>query len=174
MEYLMTYGWAILIIAVVLAALFSLGVFNQGALLGTSCIGAPGYLCTTPLTLSGTTGAVTFAFGQSTGATAYNVILACVSTSNSVSASSLNYNSIFGNGLVVATATVPTAIGNTVNSGTQLTITNLPCYTASGSEAGTAIGQPFTGIIWMAYNTVASGGATQYAKVGTFSARTSS
>ena len=29
MEYLMTYGWAILIIAVVLGALFSLGVFND-------------------------------------------------------------------------------------------------------------------------------------------------
>ena len=29
MEYLMTYGWAILIIAVVLAALFQLGVFNS-------------------------------------------------------------------------------------------------------------------------------------------------
>jgi hypothetical protein len=28
MEYLMTYGWAILIIAVVLGALFQLGVFN--------------------------------------------------------------------------------------------------------------------------------------------------
>ncbi|MGC8538128.1 MAG: hypothetical protein ACP5MZ_04090 [Candidatus Micrarchaeia archaeon] len=28
MEYLMTYGWAILIVAVVLAALFELGVFN--------------------------------------------------------------------------------------------------------------------------------------------------
>ncbi|MFP3288819.1 MAG: hypothetical protein RXO35_00045 [Candidatus Micrarchaeota archaeon] len=28
MEYLMTYGWAILIISVVLAALFQLGVFN--------------------------------------------------------------------------------------------------------------------------------------------------
>ena len=28
MEYLMTYGWAILIIAIVLAALFSLGVFS--------------------------------------------------------------------------------------------------------------------------------------------------
>ncbi|MCL5680348.1 MAG: hypothetical protein M1465_03355 [Candidatus Marsarchaeota archaeon] len=28
MEYLMTYGWAILIIAIVLAALYSLGVFN--------------------------------------------------------------------------------------------------------------------------------------------------
>ncbi len=32
MEYLMTYGWAILIIAVVLAALFSLGVFNTANL----------------------------------------------------------------------------------------------------------------------------------------------
>jgi hypothetical protein len=30
MEYLMTYGWAILIIAIVLVALFSLGVFNSG------------------------------------------------------------------------------------------------------------------------------------------------
>ncbi len=32
MEYLMTYGWSILIIAVVLAALFELGVFGNGAL----------------------------------------------------------------------------------------------------------------------------------------------
>ncbi len=31
MEYLMTYGWAILIIAVVLGALFSLGVFNSSS-----------------------------------------------------------------------------------------------------------------------------------------------
>ncbi len=31
MEYLMTYGWAILIIAVVLGALFQLGVFNASA-----------------------------------------------------------------------------------------------------------------------------------------------
>jgi len=31
MEYLMTYGWAILIIAIVLAALFQLGVFNPMA-----------------------------------------------------------------------------------------------------------------------------------------------
>ena len=32
MEYLMTYGWALLIIAVVLVALFSLGVFNSANL----------------------------------------------------------------------------------------------------------------------------------------------
>jgi hypothetical protein len=32
MEYLMTYGWAILIIAVVLGVLFQLGVFSGSAL----------------------------------------------------------------------------------------------------------------------------------------------
>ena len=32
MEYLMTYGWAVVIIGVVLAALFSLGVFNSSML----------------------------------------------------------------------------------------------------------------------------------------------
>ncbi|WP_088820199.1 LamG-like jellyroll fold domain-containing protein [Candidatus Mancarchaeum acidiphilum] len=31
MEYLMTYGWAILVIAVVLAALYSLGIFNPSS-----------------------------------------------------------------------------------------------------------------------------------------------
>ena len=37
MEYLMTYGWAILIIAIVLAALFSLGIFSSGGLTDGSC-----------------------------------------------------------------------------------------------------------------------------------------
>ena len=37
MEYLMTYGWAILIIAIVLAALFSLGIFSSGGLPYGSC-----------------------------------------------------------------------------------------------------------------------------------------
>lgn len=40
MEYLMTYGWAILIIAVVLAALFSLGVFNSSGFTASAKAGA--------------------------------------------------------------------------------------------------------------------------------------
>jgi hypothetical protein len=40
MEYLMTYGWAILIIAVVLGALFSLGVFNGSNLAPKASPGA--------------------------------------------------------------------------------------------------------------------------------------
>ena len=72
MEYLMTYGWAILIIAVVLGALFSLGVFSGSSLLGTSCVASPGYLCQNPV-LS-TSGTLTVLIGQSTGATDYNAI----------------------------------------------------------------------------------------------------
>ena len=60
MEYLMTYGWAILIIAVVLGALYSLGLFS-GSTLGprtapSSCqvIRPNGPLSTTYISLAGT------------------------------------------------------------------------------------------------------------------------
>ncbi|HVA83058.1 MAG TPA: hypothetical protein VNF06_02750, partial [Candidatus Aquilonibacter sp.] len=49
MEYLMTYGWAILIIAVVLGVLFQLGVFNFGRLSTASCLAQSGFICSTPL-----------------------------------------------------------------------------------------------------------------------------
>ena len=50
MEYLMTYGWAVLIIAIVLAALFDLGVFSglsSGAPI--SAISSPGFSITNPI-----------------------------------------------------------------------------------------------------------------------------
>ena len=40
MEYLMTYGWAILIIAVVIVALFQLGIFNNSNLAPRALSGA--------------------------------------------------------------------------------------------------------------------------------------
>ncbi|MDE1869940.1 MAG: hypothetical protein KGH71_03070 [Candidatus Micrarchaeota archaeon] len=49
MEYLMTYGWAILVIAVVLGVLYQLGVFNFGRLGSSGCLAQSGFLCTTPI-----------------------------------------------------------------------------------------------------------------------------
>ena len=66
MEYLMTYGWAILIISVVLGALFSLGVFSGVSLIGTACVASPGYYCT-GVTYSHATGNIVFTVGQNTG-----------------------------------------------------------------------------------------------------------
>ncbi|MDE1855842.1 MAG: hypothetical protein KGH49_01235 [Candidatus Micrarchaeota archaeon] len=45
MEYLLTYGWAFLIIAVVLGAMFSLGIFNPGQLAGQECFLPAGFSC---------------------------------------------------------------------------------------------------------------------------------
>lgn len=45
MEYLITYGWAILIISIVLAALFSLGVFNPSQFAGQECVLSSGFSC---------------------------------------------------------------------------------------------------------------------------------
>ena len=39
MEYLMTYGWAILIVIIVAAALFALGVFNPSTYTGRAATG---------------------------------------------------------------------------------------------------------------------------------------
>ena len=62
MEYLMTYGWAILIIAVIIGILYSLGVFNISTSGAGVCSASSGYLCVKPI-LS-TTGALNFNFGE--------------------------------------------------------------------------------------------------------------
>ncbi len=64
MEYLMTYGWAILIIAVVLAALFELGVFNGSNLAPQACIAQAGFVCRNPVY---TANGIGITFGQTTG-----------------------------------------------------------------------------------------------------------
>ena len=64
MEYLMTYGWAVLLVAVVLVAMFSLGVF--GSNVASSCLPSSGYLCSNPI-LSAATGNLIVNVGQFTG-----------------------------------------------------------------------------------------------------------
>jgi hypothetical protein len=65
MEYLMTYGWSILIIAVALAALFSLGVFNSTNESPKGCVAMVGFYCQNYVFHNGV---LTFTLGQSTGA----------------------------------------------------------------------------------------------------------
>jgi hypothetical protein len=177
MEYLMTYGWAILIIAVVLAVLFSLNVFNAGASLGTACIGQPGYSCSAASINQA--GMLTFTLGLGTGATAYNVFFSCASSANALSASSLPYNGINSAGTALAgAAAAPAAAGsNTIYNSAQPTIANIQCYPATGGQTTTMltpIGTSFTGSIWMAYLTSPGTGSFQYVKVATMNVKSSS
>ncbi|MDE1768908.1 MAG: hypothetical protein KGH62_06120, partial [Candidatus Micrarchaeota archaeon] len=84
MEYLMTYGWAILVIAVVIGALYQLGVFNSGTLGGSSCLATSGFLCQNPII--NTSGYLGVTFGQI--GTSSITITAVACTSNTTTPSS--------------------------------------------------------------------------------------
>ena len=66
MEYLMTYGWAILLIAVVLSVLFGLGLFNGNNGSVSNCIASPGFLCSGAL-YSHSDANIIVTLGQETG-----------------------------------------------------------------------------------------------------------
>jgi len=150
MEYLMTYGWAILIIAVVLGALFSLGVFSGSSLLGTSCIATPGFLCQNPL-LS-TSGTLTATIGQENGYTAYNAYFYVSPQTSGVGTT--------GFPTTVFQCTSPTP-GTNLGSGQTVTIS---CSTGLSSPT---IGTSFSGYIWLNYSSTSGGPATISQKVAT-------
>ncbi|MFP3278286.1 MAG: hypothetical protein RXO43_01855 [Candidatus Micrarchaeota archaeon] len=148
MEYLMTYGWAILIIAVVLGALFSLGVFSGSSLLGTSCIATPGFLCQNPiLSPSGT---LTATIGQENGYTAYNAYFYVSPQTSSVGTTGFP-----------TSAYTCSPSGTTLSSGQTVTIS---CPTGLSSPT---IGTSFSGYIWLNYSSTSGGPATISQKIAT-------
>ena len=167
MEFLMTYGWAVLIIAVVLAALFSLGVFSSTSLVSTSCIASSGYLCQVPI--FGVNGNLSFTLGQITGRPIYNIGLACAGTATTAglpNPSPLTTGNaamvyIIANGFP---SSIPSNVANfgvgsimignslTLSSGQTIPITQLSCYGASGADiVNVPFGTSFTGGIWLNY-----------------------
>jgi len=144
MEYLMTYGWAILIVAVVLGALYSLGVFNGAAFLGTSCIATSGFYCTNP-TLS-TGGVLTVTIGQATGTTFNNAYLYFVPSGTNFS-----------------TSDPSTSIG-TLNSGQQVTV-SIPLGVGSPYPAAYTLGTPISGYLYLRFTDIY--GTTEVNKIAT-------
>ncbi|HUY70475.1 MAG TPA: hypothetical protein VMV00_02825 [Candidatus Baltobacteraceae bacterium] len=165
MEYLMTYGWAILVIAVVLAILFSIGVFSGGSFLGTSCIAASGYLCQNPVVFH-TGNTLTFTFGQNTGATVYNVIVGVASQSSGLSA--VGFPTSVAQSFNGLAGTSP--ISTLVSGQTTSISVNLPI--SSTFLSSNIIGTTFTGYVWVNYSTVsASSASTTAVKAGTLTVK---
>jgi len=133
MEYLMTYGWAILIVAVVLGVLYNLGVFNGTAFLGTSCIAASGFYCANP-TLS-TGGVLTVTIGQATGTTLNNAYLYFVPSGTGFSTSD------------------PSASIGTLNSGQQVTV-SIPLPAGSPYPAAYTLGTPISGYLYLQFTDI--------------------
>ncbi len=154
LEYLMTYGWAILIIAIVIAALFLIGAFNGG--LGTFCNAQPGYTCSVTQ-YSAATGNLVVVIGQSSGSswmTANAAFVPTASESNVVSTSSIS-----------AFSQNTAALAN-LGSGTSAAVT-LPV-----SAPGTVAGSSTTGYIWVQYTTATTGsGSSVLVQVATVGAK---
>ena len=124
LEYMTAYGWALVIMTVVLAALVYLGAFNGNtASSAQECIPQVGYLCTTPQ-LS-TAGNLNVALGQ-IGANITLTGLACSNT-----------------GMPSAFAPINSVV---LYDGQQMELT-FKCPLASN-----AIGTPFTGNLYIEYN----------------------
>ncbi|MDE1825493.1 MAG: hypothetical protein KGH61_01480 [Candidatus Micrarchaeota archaeon] len=157
MEYLMTYGWAILIIAIVLGALFGLGILNGNAFLITSCLPQPGFLCQTP-TLN-TQGNLSFSLGQSTGSTVYNIAVGCATGATSIGLPSNGLVYMYSNGLAtpwlanVANAGLASGNALSLTSGSQQTLSGIKCFTANPVNAltGPSIGTAYSGTVWVNY-----------------------
>lgn len=81
-EFLMTYGWAILILIVVVTVLFYMGVINPENLQSNTCIFAPGISCYSFRVGNGT-GALELDFGQALGK---SVMVTGISCSQNVTA----------------------------------------------------------------------------------------
>jgi len=164
MEYLMTYGWAILIIAVVLGALFSLGVFSGASLTGNACVAASGYYCQNPLYSHATPGNIVTTIGQSTGATWYSANFIFVPQSNSGTSAStgLPYLLTAANIVTFGSGNVPLSSG--AQSGISLGVPNTAGTSALGAVS---VGTPATGTVWAVYYTTTQAGTPQYAQIAT-------
>ncbi len=125
MEYLMTYGWAILIIAVVLGALYSLGIFNGANFLGGTCVAAPGYLCSNPLI--DTDGTLSFTYGYQ-GPNVTIVGFACTNTTT-------------------APSSFASSGSSNIEPGQEESV-SVSCPLPSSAT----IGSPYSGYLWVEYD----------------------
>ena len=147
MEYLMTYGWSIVIIAIAIGLLFYLGVFGGSSSIATgSCLATPGYVCTNPILNS--TGNISILLGQATG---HSIVINSIACTNSSVSSPTN--------------TLPLTIPITLPSGSKTALI-FQCPSTGG-----AIGTPYKGYLWITYNSAIQSGLV--AKIATFSAAVS-
>ena len=161
MEFFMTYGWAILILAVALAILFELGVFNHGFSAST-CIPIPGFICKNPIYAAN---AITFDLGQNTGRDYYGNWIFVVSQGEALNAS----------GVPINFTGAPPAYAVQIGSGPdhvlipgQITNVTFSYFPQGQILPGIPVGRNFAGYVWLGYCLSAPCSApTAYEKVAT-------
>ena len=160
MEYLMTYGWAILIIAVVLAALFELGVFNGSNLAPQACIAQAGFVCKNPIYTANGIGII---LGQTTGREYFDSFMFIAAEGEPLSSTGIPQNFTDpSNGLFIGNLLPGQTVGADFNS-SKFAYGQIP--------ANAPIGTPFAGYVWLGYCLSPCSAPTAYSKVATITAK---
>ena len=157
MEYLTTYGWVIIIIAIILLALFELGIFNPGV--PTVCTAVTGYFCSNP---SYNTNTIQFTFSQNSGHYYYGDWIFVASQAANLSSSGIPTGFAGAGGAQNSTPVGSLAPGQTF----QVTFSHL----AQGDIASNTVrvGTALSGSIWLGYcTTQCSWPPTNFVKVAT-------
>ncbi|MDE1865872.1 MAG: hypothetical protein KGH94_04520 [Candidatus Micrarchaeota archaeon] len=130
-EFLMTYGWAIVAVTVALGVLYSLGIFGFGANSTSGCAVLAGFSCTKPVLYS--SGSMTIGFGQVGGT---KTITATGCSSNSTAPTAWETTSI------------------TLQSG-QVSNLTFQCPGFQGKQ----LGSTYQGTLWIQYYGPSGGGS---------------
>ncbi len=163
MEYLMTYGWAILVIAIIAGILFALGIFGQSSSgLPNGCTPQTGFICANP---SYTPNGIVLTVGQESSQYYYGDWVFVASTSEGTGAGGLpeNFTSpLAANMLPIG----PLTPGQTMTVDfTNTTAGDIP-------TANVLVGQPLTAYVWLGYCTVPGCKTpTSYTKIGTLNTK---
>lgn len=161
-EYLMTYGWAILIIGIVLAVLFKLNVFSGQTFVSSQCNGIPGFPCSAPVLNQ--SGLLSVTIGQAGSAPAYDVMVSCSASFNTSGypSNASSWTLVQANGIGIPIGQLAGRSEHPMNgtvliSGQSMRINRIPCYGANGMPLAnpTAIDTGFTGAIWINYTDTA-------------------
>jgi hypothetical protein len=150
MEYLMTYGWAILVIIIVIAVLFYIGVLNPKNVTPTSCTFPPGMTCAS-FKLVQTDGTLDLRVGQATGhpIQILNVICTQASTPPDMSVINTGYTNV---------TTIPIGEQRWLLGGDSGN--DVKCLDSNGATLGAAaaqLGEFYKGKIWIQYNETDTG-----------------
>lgn len=141
MEYLMTYGWAILIVSIALAALYSLGLFSPATFTHTTCVFPAGFYCLNSQMDMG--GNLTINVEQDTSAPINITAIGCDSSDN------------VGHMISFASNQIVLQIGSNVTISGNSTA-KLQCWSNSTVFSG-SIGSLFNGYVIVNYTDTQTG-----------------
>jgi hypothetical protein len=148
LDFMMSYGIVLLVLAIAIYVIFELGIFNP-KLVPSYCTPAPNFACGS-YTMS-SNGVFTFVLSQSLGATLKIKSIACSSAINAT-----GNGPAYGNVHVLSYSAVPQFYptndfkNGVIMGGDQPKEISVLCYNSGGTANGT-LGDTYIGYVWINY-----------------------